>query len=329
MIKYFLHLILILLFAFSLYCGAKYHKLEISNPGINLTFPPAPQPARIKFLYSINSFRKNNIGNYKNINLLLRPFSLYIDEPYNLYVVDQNIRNVILINLKDGIYQILDKDMNIFENPIAITGDNKKFVYVLDSKGWIDVFDPKLKYIKRLNLEGKIIRATSVAYNSVNNLLYVVDIGEHNIKVFTLDGHLIKVFGKNGSNDGEFNYPTYIWIDKTGQIYVSDTLNFRIQIFNRDGKFIKSIGSIGDTPGHFSKLKGIATDSFNNIYAVDSYFDNVQIFDKEGRILLAFGSSGNKYGEFWLPTGIYISSEDKIFIADTYNARIQVFELIK
>jgi len=41
--------------------------------------------------------------------------------------------------------------------------------------------------------------------------------------------------GRNGSEAGEFNFPTHIWIDKTGRLSVTDAMNFRIQLFSPDG----------------------------------------------------------------------------------------------
>jgi len=313
-----------------LHCAENIRQVKIDKGGYDLYFPPPPDEPRIKFLFSIESFSENKTTeNYNFINLLIRPLTLCLDGSGKLFIVDQAIKNVIEINLNDNSYHLLDKSKSIFSEPIGITIDDKKFIYVDDSDGWIDVFNNEAKYLRRINLKGKIIRAAGLAFNPTNGLLYLIDVGEHNIKVLTRDGVLQKVIGRNGTGLAEFNYPTHIWIDKKGQLYISDSLNFRIQILDNDGNFIRSIGSAGDTPGHFSKLKGVATDSEGNIYAVDSYFDNVQIFDQYGKILLVFGTSGNEYGKFWLPNGIYISKDDMIFVADTYNGRIQVFQYIK
>lgn len=326
-IKLFLMVILIVN---SLNCADKVRQIKIDRGGYDLYFPPPPDEPRIKFLFAIKSFSENKTTeNFNSINPLIRPFTLYLDEPEKLFIVDQAIKNVVEINLNDNSYRLLDRSRSILSEPIAVAIDDKKFIYVDNSDGWIDVFNNESKYIRRINLKGKITRAAGLAFNPTNGLLYIIDVGEHNIKVLSHDGSLQKIIGRNGSGPAEFNYPTHIWIDKQGQLYISDTLNFRIQILDSNGNFIRSIGSVGDTPGHFSKLKGVATDSEGNIYAVDSYFDNVQIFDQYGRILLVFGTSGNEYGKFWLPNGIHISKDDRIFVADTYNGRIQVFQYIK
>ena len=46
--------------------------------------------------------------------------------------------------------------------------------------------------------------------------------------VFDLSGRKLFSFGKQGSENGEFNYPTHIAIDSADNLYIMDTLNFRV-----------------------------------------------------------------------------------------------------
>ena len=50
------------------------------------------------------------------------------------------------------------------------------------------------------------------------------------------------MWGKDGSENGEFRGPSGIAVDTAGNIYVADTGNDRIQKFNRNGKFIAAWG---------------------------------------------------------------------------------------
>ena len=61
--------------------------------------------------------------------------------------------------------------------------------------------------------------------------LYVTDFDSHCMSVFTTGGLYVTSFGQSGSKEGEFNWPSYMCIDKDGFIYVCDTLNNRIQCF--------------------------------------------------------------------------------------------------
>jgi len=82
--------------------------------------------------------------------------------------------------------------------------------------------------------------------------------GAHRISVLNRKGEIIKRTGSRGNGPGEFNFPTFIWIDKLGNAYVVDSMNFRIQIFNKNGEFVSAFGEIGDATGYFARPKGIA-----------------------------------------------------------------------
>ena len=50
--------------------------------------------------------------------------------------------------------------------------------------------------------------------------------------------------GESGSDDGQFNRPTGVTVDRDGDIYVADWANHRVQMFNSSGLFVEKF--IGD-----------------------------------------------------------------------------------
>lgn len=170
---------------------------------------------------------------------------------------------------------------------------------------------------------------TGIACSPATDEIWIAETASHIISVFNSDGEFIKSIGKRGSEDGEFNFPTHICIDKNGSAYIVDAMNFRIQIFNSSGEWISSFGEAGDASGSLARPKGIAVDSYGNIYVVDALFNNIQIFSGSGELLYYFGSQGNEKGEFWMPAGIFIDENNYIYVSDSFNNRVQVFQLIK
>ena len=61
--------------------------------------------------------------------------------------------------------------------------------------------------------------------------VYVTDTNSHCVFVFTTDGEYVTLFGQKGLEEGDFNWPGFIYVDNNGFIYVSDLLNNRIQYF--------------------------------------------------------------------------------------------------
>ena len=185
------------------------------------------------------------------------------------------------------------------------------------------------KSLSRFNDTTSLKQPTGIAFSSTTNEIWVVETGQHRIKVFDLRGKLVKTIGTRGTAPGAFNFPTFLWIDEHGKAYVVDAMNFRIQLFDSKGEYISHFGQAGDGSGYLARPKGIATDSYGNIYIADALFNNVQIFSMEGEFLYQFGRQGKAPEEFWMPSGIYIDKNNYIYVADSYNSRIQVFRLIK
>ena len=70
---------------------------------------------------------------------------------------------------------------------------------------------------------------------------YVSYPGAHCVKVFDKRGVFLHDIGCEGSNDGQFNYPVGLVIDKYNQLVVCDVKNGRLQFFNLKGKFLSKL----------------------------------------------------------------------------------------
>ena len=61
--------------------------------------------------------------------------------------------------------------------------------------------------------------------------VYVTELDNHRVSIFTSQGMFIQSFGTKRIRPGEFNQPHGIAVDTSGLVYVSDTNNNRVQIF--------------------------------------------------------------------------------------------------
>ena len=65
-----------------------------------------------------------------------------------------------------------------------------------------------------------------------NDNIYVTELGNNRVQVFTNKGQFLTTFGRKGSADGEFGNPHGIIVDRSsGRVYVADTANNRVQVF--------------------------------------------------------------------------------------------------
>jgi sugar lactone lactonase YvrE len=210
---------------------------------------------------------------------------------------------------------------------LAIADDNQ--VFVTDSlRGHLWQVTPGGKYLEPFYVSVPLEQPTGVFWDEVAQHLYVTDTSKQVVRQLDRSGNLKQTIGEHGNGPGQFNYPTYVWLDSNRHLLVTDSLNFRLQRLDADGRHISTFGISGDRPGDFARPKGVATDSVGHIYVIDALLHVIQIFDEEGRLLLAVGEHGQGKGQFWLPNGIFIGTDDTIYVTDAYNRRVQVFRYI-
>ncbi len=305
-----------------------------------ILWPGPPEKPRISYLWNVSllsgsegsraaSFLagEDDATDPRTSERLLRPYSIFVDEQGVLYITDPGAYRITIIDLKSNdARNILDAGTQEFLSPIGIVAFQGK-VYVSDSLlNKVFIFDAEGRLVGEL--QGEFKRPTSLALDRARGRIYVTDTLAHVIYQYDPEGRRLNALGRNGSEAGEFNFPTHIWIDRAGKLYVTDAMNFRIQIFSPAGVYEGSIGMLGDAYGDLEKPKGVAVDSDGNVYVVDAIKDMVKIFSREGKLLLFFGQQGRDFGQFWLPSGIFIDEKDQIYVADTYNSRVQVFRYL-
>ena len=100
----------------------------------------------------------------------------------------------------------------------------------------------------------------------------------------------------SGAEGENFNRPTDVAWDSTGNIYVADGYgNSRVAKYDRNGKWIKNWGSTGTGEGQFRVVHGIQIDAANNVYVADRDNRRIQVFDTEGTFKTQFRNVGSPW----------------------------------
>lgn len=289
-----------------------------------------PRTSKRKMLESIAGFEPSS-G-------FLKPWGIASDGEGKVYIVDTNIRGVIVFDLKKYTVDILGKGEHtgLFSAPVGITLDGKGNIYVSDpKKNRVYSFTKDEKPLITIGDDTTLSWPTGMAVDNALKRLCVVNGKTHNIAVFDLDGKYLFSIGKRGERDGEFNYPSDVAIDSKGNIVVADSMNARVQVFDHDGKFIRKFGQRGDRAGDFQIIKGIAVSRNDDIYVVDGRADKVLVFNKDGEPLTSIGGTAAvaesmklNPGGFLIPQDIAIDKNDTIYVVDSMNRRFQVFQII-
>lgn len=312
-----------------------------------LVWPAPPLPARIQFVRSVIS--DEDVGKETNAsekvlaflsgekppaNRITEPMGLAVSDDGNrLYVSDYAQLAVFVFDFGQKTFLKVGKDAPL-GRPMGIALDAQENLYVAEQqKKGVGVYNRKGESIGFIT-DPSLERPGGVAIDRERGRLYVADTGHtksetHLVKIFDLQGKRVGQLGKGkGSGPGEFLFPTYLSLDKEGNVYVTDTLNSRVQVFDPQGQYVKKFGERGNSWGMFDKPKGVATDSFGNVYVVDSGWSNVQIFNQKGQVLLFFGGRGPIPGMLQNPSAIAIDKQDRIYVGDYLNHRVEVYQLV-
>lgn len=330
-----LNLVTYFLLLFILGCAAK--SSLPAKPTGEYIWPPPPETPRIKWLAQWSDSQDIKKVNPLDVligegllHVLFRPNGVVSDNAGNVYVADSQLNKVFVFDLEKQSMRFLGE--GTLKTPIGLAIDNKRGIIFVTDSGADKVFclDKNTgKVVMSLTTTGKFNNPSGIVYDEERGKLYVSDTKNHMVRTFDKEGKALLTIGKKGRDDGEFNAPSYLALDRNGRLYVVDTFNSRVQIFDPEGKFVKQFGRMGNKPGSFSRPAGIGVDSEGHIYVVDTAFSNFQIFSEDGKLLLWIGKTGTGAGEFSLPTGMYVDSKDRIYVTDTFNRRVQVFQYLK
>ncbi|MFQ5427494.1 MAG: 6-bladed beta-propeller [Thermodesulfobacteriota bacterium] len=332
------------LFALFLFVAASCGAPDISSQQSKdfkhkpLIWPSPPASARIAFDLSLA--RPEDVGIKKGLltkfvdllvgedkRAMVKPYGIATDTSDRVIVADTAAKRIHIYDRKKKKYNIIERaGKTSLNSPIGVATDKADNIYVTDSMARkVYVFNARRSLIR--SFDGGT-RPTGIAVDAARKRLYVVDTGEHKVRIFSLQGEAIGTFGGVGAKPGEFNYPMDVFVDGRGDLFITDSMNYRVQIFDMNGRYLSSFGKHGDGSGDFGRPKGIAVDSEGNIYVADAIFDTVQIFSRRGVFLLSFGKLGAGPGMFWMPGGVFIDGSDNIYVADPYNRRVEVFEYL-
>jgi streptogramin lyase len=125
--------------------------------------------------------------------------------------------------------------------------------------------------------------------------------------------------GSKGTGKGQFDSPTAITLDDSGNVFIADTGNSRIEKFSPTGQFLSTIKIAGDGHGKKAEPTGIAIDHAGNMYMADSSKHCVDKLTADGTLIAEWkGPDPGFYG----PRRIAIGADNSIYVVDQGRTRI-------
>ena len=190
--------------------------------------------------------------------------------------------------------------------------------------------------------------ATGLAVDNAGNV-YIADGGDNLIRMVAPDGTSTTIagtgsFGYGGDGgpaiNAEFENPTGLALDSTGNIYIADSGNNRVREIS--GGMITTIagngthGYSGDgtaaTAAELANPNGVALDSNGNIYIADT--GNNRVRKVTGGTITTVAGNGNccfagdgglaTSAQLNAPRSVALDSANNLYIADTNDSRVRI-----
>ncbi|CAH3162957.1 unnamed protein product [Pocillopora meandrina] len=137
--------------------------------------------------------------------------------------------------------------------PLDVCLDKERRIVVTEfSIGSIQVMSPEGETISIFGNIGPEKLNKSKSCFPYKDKFFISDSGNHCIKAFDKSGTFLHKFGKQGNQDGQFDNPYGLLIDRSHCLLVCDQFNHRVQQFSLDGRFT------GKSITHLSNPRGIA-----------------------------------------------------------------------
>ena len=266
---------------------------------------------------------------------LVRTYGVAIDSKGQIYAADQSVGAIFIFNPETKAVGMIKNGQDAhLPMMVGLAIDDSDRLYVTDDKlREVLVFDANHKPVAAFGAD-VLSRPGGVAIDNENRFLYVVDTDNDVVDVFDADTfkflRKIGVPGKKhqSTDPGTFSLPTFVAVDKDGNVYVTDTLNARVQIFDAEGQFISTFGQRGDSPASFERPKGIAVDGDGHIWVVDSGQNRIKVFDRDGQLLIYIGALGNYPGQFMEAYAIAIDKNNRVVTSEQAPGRVQMFRYV-
>ena len=125
-----------------------------------------------------------------------------------------------------------------FGRPLDVTVDDKERIVVTEwDNNRIQVMSKEGESIFTFGDKGPEKLLWPSCCTLYKNMFLVSDLGNHCIKAFDQSGTFLYKFGKEGSQDGQFNPPRGLLVGSSDNLLVCDSGNNRVQQFSLDGRF--------------------------------------------------------------------------------------------
>jgi hypothetical protein len=141
---------------------------------------------------------------------------------------------------------------------------------------------------------------TNIAFHPESSDFFVADgYGAYVIHQYDGNANYKSTFGKPGKENGQFDLPHGVWIDKRPgretSVVVADRVNARLQWFTLDGKHLETLDGF---------LLPANVDTFEDVMLVPDLRSRVTLLDGQNKVIAQLGDDGEQWREDVMNKGV-------------------------
>ncbi|XP_065904042.1 E3 ubiquitin-protein ligase TRIM71-like [Dysidea avara] len=174
------------------------------------------------------------------------------------------------------------KDIGQFRYPNGLLLSQSELLFICDSGNHrIQVFqDDQFSYCfgKNGNLPGYFDCPFDVALNAAEDQLFITELYNNRVQVFTLDGQFLRIFGNFTNVPYKLAHPTGICYTPDGHVMISSRSTHRILIFEEDGNYVSTIEGTYQGKKRFLSPTGVLLRSNGQILVAGDTSNSLVVF---------------------------------------------------
>ncbi len=202
------------------------------------------------------------------------PINCCVDTQGNIYIADSKRKQIVVFDSEMKYIHAFGADENFKPTDVEFHEGKIYVANVLDHAVLV-YGSENYELLGRIPAvesgeAGFIRQATNISIS--NDILYVSDFGDFNVKQFSLEGEFLGAIGGYGDGPGRFTRPKGLAVDREENLYVVDAAFENVQIFNRSRDLLMYFGGSYEGDGAMW-LPAAVEISYENLSWFQSYVD--------------------------------------------------------
>jgi len=168
------------------------------------------------------------------------------------------------------------------------------------------------------NIDGSMDEPWGVAVGK-DGLWAISDWSNHCVYILNDKDQLIKKFGIQGMDNGQFDRPKGMAFDHDNCLYIADS--HKVQKFTMDGKYLLQFGNERCDNGQLKNPIGLTVHK-GEVYVADSGNKHISVFTTDGKFCHTIGS-----GQLGCPYDVTVNADNQLLVADCNHHCICMYTL--